>query len=299
MKLGIIGADTSHAPAFAMLLNDPTHPYYVPGGHAAKVFPGGSDDFPLSANRISGFVAELKTLHVEVAGSLEEAIAGCDGILLLSGDGRVHRKQLEAAASTRKPVFVDKPLALSVREAQEMIGIAERWGLPLMSCSALRFDETLQRLKNGGLDVDGADVTGPLPLEPLQNDIFWYGIHAAEMLYTFLGPGCREVIVHEQGHSSCTITGVWKDGRTGTIRGRYNGSGGFTAAVHRSESTETAIIGGTGKPFYASLLEQVLEMFRTGISPVPLEETLEIIAFLEAANESRGNPGSAVRLPVL
>ena len=41
------------------------------------------------------------------------------------------------------------------------------------------------------------------------------------------------------------------------------------------------------KPAYALMLEKILTFFRTGESPVPISESVEIIRFLEAANESR------------
>ena len=49
------------------------------------------------------------------------------------------------------------------------------------------------------------------------------------------------------------------------------------------------------KPYYAALLEQVMAMFRSGTPPLNVGETLEIIRFIEAANESR-TTGKAVEL---
>ncbi|MNY60808.1 hypothetical protein D3C86_1974080 [compost metagenome] len=41
------------------------------------------------------------------------------------------------------------------------------------------------------------------------------------------------------------------------------------------------------KPYYASLLEKIMIMFIAGTPDIDEEETLQIIRFMEAANESR------------
>ena len=41
---------------------------------------------------------------------------------------------------------------------------------------------------------------------------------------------------------------------------------------------------------------EILKFFRTGVVPIPPEETLEIYAFLEAAAQSKARGGAAVTL---
>jgi hypothetical protein len=59
LKIGLIGLDTSHAPAFAKLLNDTSAPHHVEGGRIVTAFAGGSPDFGLSRDRIEGFTAQV------------------------------------------------------------------------------------------------------------------------------------------------------------------------------------------------------------------------------------------------
>ena len=49
------------------------------------------------------------------------------------------------------------------------------------------------------------------------------------------------------------------------------------------------------KPYFASLLEEVMKMFQEGSVPIDLEESYEVIRFIEAANESR-ETGKTVKL---
>lgn len=79
-----------------------------------------------------------------------------------------------------------------------------------------------------------------------------------------------------------------------TIRGRRGGP--FGALVHGERQSRYADVAADAKPFYASLLERVMAFFQTREPDVPLVETLELIAFLEAANASLAE-NRTVRLP--
>ncbi|MBB6735163.1 Gfo/Idh/MocA family protein [Cohnella zeiphila] len=298
MRIGIVGTDTSHSIAFAELLNDRSHRYRVPGGEVVLAYPGGSPDFELSRSRVAGFAEEMsRRFGVWMADRPEQVAAECDAVLLLSADGRVHLEQFEAVAVGGKPVFIDKPLACSLKEATAIAELARAKSVPVMSSSALRYAEALTKQLQGREDDRpvGVDCYAPMFMEPTQRGYFWYGIHSAEMLYAILGTGCRCVRASGSGDAE-TIVGVWSDGTVGTIRGSRSGGFPFAAAIARERSSSFANIASEEKPFYASLLEQVMEMFRTGVPAVGMSETLEIIRFVEAANQSRENGGGPVEL---
>ncbi|MFC5447750.1 Gfo/Idh/MocA family protein [Paenibacillus aestuarii] len=289
LKIGIIGLDTSHVSAFAKLLNDPTQQYHVPGGRIVAAYPGGSPDFELSWSRLPGFRQDLEDNYgVSIVDAPAEVAERSDAVLLLSVDGRVHLQQLQAIASLRKPVFVDKPFAVCSEDARAMAALSREYGFPMMSCSALRYADALTAAlqdKDHGA-VIGADYYGPLEIQPTQPGFYWYGIHTAEMLFRTMGTGCQYVQTttnadHDQ------VVGVWADGRVGTIRGNRRGNKTFGGLVHREKSTQFVNTASVAKPYYASLLEQVMRMFTTGVPDIDAGETLEIIRFLEAANESR------------
>ncbi|TMV14353.1 gfo/Idh/MocA family oxidoreductase [Paenibacillus thermoaerophilus] len=296
LRIGIIGLDTSHSVAFTELLNREEHPHHVPGGRVTVAYPGGSPDFPLSIGRVEGFTKRMKEeFGVEIVDSPEAVAAKCDALLLESSDGRVHAEQFAAIAPYGKPVFVDKPLAVTSADARLIAELAERNGIPVMSSSALRYAVPLvQALAAEESPVSGIDAYGPMDIEPTQGGLFWYGIHTVEMVYAALGPGCVEVIARAN-ESHDVVTGVWADGRIATIRGNRIGNYRFGAILHRASGSQPVDVSATPKPYYASLLEQVIGMFRTGAAPLAMAETLEVIRFVEAANESR-ETGRPVRL---
>ncbi|NGP45616.1 Gfo/Idh/MocA family oxidoreductase [Bacillaceae bacterium SIJ1] len=296
IRIGMIGLDTSHVVAFTKLLNDPAHQYHVPGGKVVVAFPGGSSDMELSYSRVEGFTHELRDHYdVKIVDSPEEVAEKCDAIFLESVDGRVHLKQFKKIVSYQKPVFIDKPFTTSSKEAKDILWLADENQTPIMSCSAVRFavglSSALKKLE--GKTIIGMDCYGPLAIEA-HHGLFWYGIHTADMLYRAFGTGCERVTVTKNADHDVLI-GEWKDGRIGSLRGNRKGNNTFGAAIHSNEKTEFVNASSGDKPYYAALLEEIVQFLCTGISPVDINETVEITRFLEAANESRST-GKTVEL---
>ncbi|WP_257348956.1 Gfo/Idh/MocA family protein [Pseudalkalibacillus decolorationis] len=287
LKIGMVGLDTSHCIAFSELLNDQNHPNHVYGGEVVIAYPGGSQDFKLSYSRVEGITNKLsEEFGIKMSASIEEVGESADAIIITSVDGRVHLEQFNQIASFKKPVFIDKPFTVNYEKAKQIWEIANKNDIPLMSSSSLRYAEELQNIVNSSNSIIGADSYGPMKIEESQPGLFWYGIHAVEMLYTALGKGCKSVQATTNNDYDLVV-GEWADGRIGTVRGNRKGNNQFGTLIHQPNTTLFADGQKGTKPHYASLLEQVMKMFKTGISVIDLEETVEIIRFIEAANESR------------
>jgi len=287
LKIGMIGLDTSHAAAFTKLLNDPDNPYQVKGGRVVMACPAGSPDFHLSYSRIGKITEDVKQYGVQIVDSIEKVAEQCDAILIESVDGRVHLEQVSKMAKFKKPIFIDKPLCLQSTDALKIVEVSGRYHTPIMSSSALRFAEPLRKALSiqGKGNIIGADCFGPIEMIETQPGYFWYGIHTIEMLFTILGCGSRQVISVSNQDSDLIIS-QWEDGRIGTVRGNRKGNYNFGAVIHYEKGNEFVLIDSSGKPYYASLLEQIMMFFKTGKPIVPISETQEIIRFIEAANES-------------
>ncbi|WP_340023700.1 Gfo/Idh/MocA family oxidoreductase [Paenibacillus sp. FSL K6-1096] len=297
LVIGMIGLDTTRCPVYARLCNDPQHSRHVPGGVIRYGCRGGDPELAISRCRITAVTERLTgEWGMELLATYEELAERSDAVMITSVSGRKHLEEFKAVAPFRKPVFIDKPLALTVRDAEEIGRLAERYGTPVMSASSLRFSppllEAARQLKTEG--ICGADAYGPMELEDSQPGLFWYGIHAAEMLYAALGTGCTEVQAFTSPEHEF-VTGSWSGGRFGTIRGSRTGNPGFGAALHGRQRTLTLSDGPDPQDKYAGTLRALLRFFRSGIPEVSLSATLEIIRFLEAANESRAT-GRRVRL---
>ncbi len=297
IRVGIIGLDTSHVTAFTRLLNDKNAPDHVPGARVVAGFPGGSPDLAASATRVEKYTAELRdSWQVEIVKDIPTLVSRVDAILLESVDGRVHLEQFRQVLATgqKKPVFIDKPLAAGHRDAREIRRLAQAAGVPWWSSSSLRYAPALEDLQQVPGGLQGASTYGPATLEPTNPGFFWYGIHATEMLYKLMGTGCEEVTeVHTEGAD--VVVGRWKDGRIGVVRGIRKGSHDYGALAFGGKSVQYSQV----KSNYRPLLVEVVRFFQTRVPPVPNEETLEIMAFMEAAERSRERGGIPVKLQEL
>jgi hypothetical protein len=292
LRLGIVGTDTSHVIGFATAYNDPSSPGHVPGARIVAAFRGGSQDIPASRDRIDGFTRQLQEkFGVEIVDSIAELCRRVDGVLLTSNDGRIHLAQAREIIAARKPLFIDKPLASTLEDAREIARLAKAAAVPWFSTSTLRYAVTGLKAP----DLSGVEVWGPGPLEEHHHlDLSWYAIHEAEMLFALLGTGCEEVTRVESADAS-VVACRWKDGRIGTMRALrpYSDYGAILfRKTEKNQTSETRTIRATT----VELDRDLVQFFISGIPPVPNEETLELIAFLDAAQRSKEAGGQPMRL---
>lgn len=290
-RLGMIGLDTSHVIAFTKAINDPANKY------PCKVvvgFSGGSPDVESSATRVEKYTQELRDKYgLEIVDTIEELCAKVDGVLLESVDGRPHLEQVRPVIAAGKPVFIDKPMAGSLADVIEIFRLAKENNVPCWSSSSLRYCEGIIGMRNDKTvgEVLGCDAFSPCSLEPHHPDLYWYGVHGVEILYTIMGTGCesvRRVQTDDVEH----VVGVWKGGRIGTFRGIKSGKKDYGAMVYGTKG----IVQSGRYSGYDDLVKEIVKFFETGKVPIPAAETIEIFAFMTAADESKAKGGQAVSI---
>ena len=298
IKFGLIGLDTSHVVIFSDEFNNPEAAHPLAGAKVVAAWPGGSPDLQSSIGRVPGYTKDLsEKFGVTIMDSIEAVCAACDVILHTSLDGRVHLEQFKKIAPFGKPVFVDKPFALTTADAKAIFALAKEHNVPVFSSSSLRFTGALTRVVTPETKstVKGADIHGPVALEPTNPGYFWYGIHITEMLYAAMGTGCRSVrAVYTDDYEQ--VTGIWADGRIGTLHGNRTGNYEYHGMVHFEKNSVHINTATETKGFFTCLGEAILEFARTHKPLVSAKETIELIRFIEAANESRANGGREVAL---
>jgi len=287
LRAGIIGLDTSHVIAFTRLINDPKATGDLADVTVVAGFPGGSPDVPASADRVEKFTEQLRGMGLEICDSIDELLTRVDVVLLESVDGRPHLAQVKPVFAAGKRVFIDKPFAGSLADAIEIVRLSEKHNVPFFSSSSTRFSPAFQAIRNKTSpfgEIKSCVASSPMSIEPHHPDLFWYGVHGVEILYTIMGPGCQTVTRAEQNK----VVGVWADGRTGTFLGNNE----YGATVEGSKAS-----GPAGKyEGYKPLVVEICRFFKTGKPPVDPQETLELFAFMEAADESKRQGGTAVTI---
>jgi len=292
LRIGIIGLDTSHAIAFTKMLNDPKAKEDLAGCKVVAAYPKGSPDIESSTTRVPAYTKQVQEMGVEIVDSIDALILKVDAVLLETNDGRPHLEQVLPVLKAGKPVFIDKPIAASLADAVAIFAAAEHYKVPVFSASSLRFTEGALALRAGKVgDIVGCEAYSPCSLEKTHPDFFWYGIHGVESLFTVMGTGCEQVTRIATPGIDVAV-GVWAGGRVGTFRGIRKGNAAYGGTGFGTKGV--APIGPYGG--YRPMLVEIIKFFRTGKPPVSSAETLEIYAFMEAADESKRQGGGPVKI---
>jgi predicted dehydrogenase len=292
-RLGIIGLDTSHVIAFTQIINNPKNNY---GCKVVAGFPGGSPDMPASADRVDKFTGQLRDkFGVEIVETIDQLCEKVDGVLLESVDGRPHLKQIKPVIAARKPVFLDKPVAASLADVIEIFRLARENNVPCWSSSAFRYGQGIVGIKDNTEvgKVKSCDVFGSSSWTEHHPDLYLYGIHPVTALFAVMGTGCEKV-ARFRTEGVDMVVGIWKDGRIGTFRDLRGGKSTASVRIYGTNGMIEAKSSG-----YKPLVDEIVRFFKTGDIPVSAEETIEIYAFMSAADVSKAKNGAAVSLEEL
>lgn len=292
LRVGVIGLDTSHVPAFTKSFNEqPANPEMM-NCRVVAAYPYGSRTIESSYSRIPKYTEQIQEMGVAVVDSIDELLGQVDCVLLETNDGKPHLEQALQVIKAGKPLFIDKPVASKLAEVVAIYRAAEHYNVPMFSSSSLRYSEGAQAIRGGKVGrVLGCNAYSPASTEPSHTDLFWYGIHGVESLYTCMGTGC-ETVSHTSTADRELAVGVWDGGRIGTFHGIRNGARGYGGTAFGEKAI--APIGDYGG--YRPLVVQIAKFFRTREVPIDPAETIELYTFMEAAAESKKRGGIAVRL---
>jgi predicted dehydrogenase len=317
LRIGLIGLDTSHAPTFASLINNPLTPNYLSGARVVAGYAGGSPDMEISASRVDGFTHELEYRYgIPMYNDPARVAEVSDLVFIIASDGRQHVDLLEKVASAGKPVFVDKPFAISTKDAEKMFEIAAKHDLKLTACSAFRYADglvqDLAKIRNSSEVIKECEVQIWMPIQETQGRYFWYGIHASEMLVAVMGTGARQVKSRQEGDQDF-IDVEYGDGRRGKIIGSQSDSR-YLVKIVTDKKTHHIDLAASVPTLAPRLLWAVIDSLTEGKAPrlwragdsgaIPgdrpsrfldptSEDTREVISILDMAQKSMVN-GEAV-----
>lgn len=296
IRLGIIGLDTSHVAVFVKYFNgENSNEPWKKGIRIVAAFPAGNPNFPLSRDRLKGFTEEVRQFGVEIVPTLADLLPLVDGVLLESVDGTQHLEQLIPVMEAGKPVYIDKPLAASLKDVLAIAELGKKHNVPWFTASSSRFTQGYPELRNNDQigKILGCDTYSQSRVAPGHPDLFWYGMHGVDLLYSLMGTGCDSVTAVQTPFSE-QVTGTWKDGRIGTYRAirEHTGQTGLGATVFGTK----AIAHVNNYYDYLPLVVTIAEFFRRRQSPVPADEMVEVFTYLAAAEESKQRKGMPVRL---
>ena len=206
---------------------------------------------------------------------------GVDGVVIVD-DGSGEQCQY-AAHPLRQgiPTFCDKPLAMTARRAREMADLVRKTGTPFMSASSLRFVPDIVKLRDEVAELGEVNLATTI----CGNELVYYGIHALSMYYGVFGGGAVSCVnVGQPGRNVVRVRfGCGRDLVLMVAEREYLRPG-YQICVYGTEGWRT--VSPDLSDLYCYLQEKYIEMLKTGVAPVPVEEEVEVIAVLEAGKRS-------------
>ncbi len=282
IRLGIVSLESSHVDRFCETFNLPDHEWHLPG--ARVVAACSQDDAPERVMEV------CRRFGIETTVDSPEALAPLvDAALILGRDGALHCAQTLPFLRAGKPCFVDKPFAHSLEDAVLMIETARAHSTPIMTASAIRFalelEQQAEAIKALG-ELRHCSLLGP-------GELFFYGVHLAELLMRLMGSGVEAVAdLREEGFD--LISASYGEGRSAALQLLRGPSVGFAVRLVGTQGALGLQI--TDPRYYPRTMQAFMAMLKTGEEPVPEAEMLETVRILLAAERSAQQGGRPVRL---
>lgn len=293
LHIGIIGLSV-HSAAFTEILNSENKTPEFDGCRVVALYePPVNKDVEFSEKQISDFKSTILKHGVKLVDSMNAVLKKSDAIMILTNDGRPHLEEVLPVFKAGKPVYVDKPLADTFQGVKAIFNASVEYKVPVFTSSALRYGDGFQSdIQNGKVGIVlGGEAYGPAPIQQAHVDLFWDGIHGVELLYSIMGSGCQSVRRVNKNDED-VVFGNWGNGKIGTFRGLRKGKISFGGRAFGSDGIAT--MGSFGG--YRPLVVEIVKFFRSGISPVKNEETMELYAFMEAAKRSKDSDGRWINM---
>ena len=217
--------------------------------------------------------------NIPLADTVEEVIEKSDAIIVLSPDNpEMHLELSDIALKSGKPVYVDKTFAPDKETAVKIFKNADKHNTKCFSSSALRFSSELDEIDINNIDRIYSEGPGPFGI---------YKIHQLEPIVRLMNaPAKRVMYTGDEKHPAMIIE--FADGRTAQMyhRDDENGSFKLTTVNAKNEAKHYEI----KSDYFALFIDAVIKFFETNESPVPHEQTVDVMALIEASDKAAKSP---------
>lgn len=277
-RIGIIGAENSHAMAFGKLFNGHVPGLSYPDCRVVAIM--GEEEEPT--------LKTAKDCGIDwIPERAEEMLGKVDAMMVTSRNGALHLRYARPFIEAGIPTFVDKPIANDPLEAYEIINLARRRGTPIMGGSCVKaVPDTLalkslnERYVAEGTAMGGS-VWAPLNFTNPYGNFYFYASHLVEMAMAIFGDYPKAVQAVEN-HSNVAAL-LHYDAYTVSCH-YLDGAYHYGATILHKKGVETRTI--SLDDGYRLEAEEFVTMLRTGISPIDtarLVAPVPIMNALEAA----------------
>jgi predicted dehydrogenase len=279
IRIGIIGSDSSHADAFAQLINLPTAGEFAFPGFAVTAI------FGLDKERTEEVAREGKIPFI--AEKPEDMLDKVDAVMVVFRRGDLHLKYALPFIEAGKPAWIDKPFAISNEDAQALINAAKAHNTLLTGGSDCKYASDIITLKNMVVNgsrigkVKTAMLNFPAELTNEYGGLCFYGAHLVEMTMEVFGYNPVSVIASEQNEN---VVAVVKYEDYQVVMNFIPGAEQYHAILFGTNGVLTREI--DISMIYTAGIEKFTGMIKTGKLPLPLEHLYAPVKLLNAVVES-------------
>ena len=219
-----------------------------------------------------------KKFNVEALGSMEELVEKSDYIIVLSPDYTENKERLSRIPlMSGKPVYVDKTFSPDLKTGVRMFDLAAQFRTPMFSSSALRFTKELAGYPDNKVNRESLEFVATLGPGTYEN----YSVHQLEMIVVLMGPGATRVKSLSSEHGRLLVA-EYPGGRRASVT--QMPAAPFQVSL-QLKSGESVFISECSDIF-TRMIHAMLDFFETGQPAAPKEETLAIMALIEAGRKA-------------
>lgn len=226
-----------------------------------------------------------KKNNIKLADTIEEVIAECDRLIVLSPDNpETHEELTRLPLQSGKLTYVDKTFAPDKETAIRIFEHAKTNGTKCFSSSALRFSSELDGIDTSKITKLFSEGTGNYSM---------YSIHQIEPIVRLMN--CRATKVMYLGdakHPEMMI--AFEDGRYAHMVQRTDPKRTFKITTIDEENFSQDYV--IQSDYFGLFIDSVIKFFDTGVAPVAPEQTVDVIAIRTAGEKAMQTPFTWVEL---
>jgi hypothetical protein len=278
LRIGLIELDTSHADTFARAFSR------IDGVELTAITNRG---LVYGSERTDKFVADHKIKRV--CASPGEMAPLVDIAFSIGVNWDNHVRDAEPLLKAGKPVFIDKPVVGSERDARYLLELAARYNTPVFGGSTYRYASNLETFKQefqARTDRVNLTVYGHINSHSRHDmlDLIYYGIHGTGLAQELMGPGALSVNYVDY-YSKQHIIHVRYDDRPPVVL-NLGWARVPNQAVLLTDRELITFVPEESNP-YPVILSRMAESLTTGKADRPITEQVESCRILIAAAKSR------------
>lgn len=277
MRIGLIGSENYHAQAYGKALNVDQR---FPGSSITHLW-GESEE---SATKIAGEY-QIPTIVKDA----KEMLGEVDAIIIDTRDGANHVKMVTPFLGHLPRIFIDKPLAADVEEAEAFLQAAEAAGTQIHCHSVIRLQQSFAKFLEDVKAIEPLThltLCTPSQIDSQYSGVFFYVVHAVECLCEYLNKLPVRARL-ERFATGALVTLDYADGPLVTINCQPGNYSYNIAAVGATQSLLAPIV--TDEDIYRTGVDRIMSFLTGEMEPLSQERLLMPVRILAAIEKSKAH----------